>query len=328
MGVSTTFVSTCHCRCVQKLFLRLLTLLLFLIPQEMRLNSFQNQRKEYLKLASLSILGLDSHMTSQDTNELLRNGQAETRSPVALFISDFDLEGLKDSITIIGVNSLPIILDGKLEEFWPLILVVVAILRTVVPFLFHQTHAEIHKLAFAAKFNGIAQQVVQYLLQPSTVHSNVARQMGRQVGTNFHPIFVPRLRFDGKHDRVDRRPQMRRVTLNVDPSGGQFGIIEHVIDHGQEQITTVGHHFEWFLDGFFHSIAGFNENQVGQADNAIERSSYFVTHHGELSYLGLSLFRNSMLCRLQLTLRIFESFCDRFESVLVEAQLYGHGQGR
>ncbi|MCW2318749.1 hypothetical protein M2322_004318 [Rhodoblastus acidophilus] len=132
------------------------------------------------------------------------------------------------------------------------------------------------------EFDGVGQQVQQDLSQPH----GIADQRVRQIVINLdrkvqHPLFALH-----RHDLgqiLDGVAKAKRRALQLQRGGAELGEVQHVIDDVQQRLAgdLDARDEPLLLRGQFCA-----RQQIGQADDSIERRPDFVAHIGDEHALG------------------------------------------
>ena len=87
---------------------------------------------------------------------------------------------------------------------------------------------------------------------------------------------------EGSGNRLDGRLQRPGYLLEIDVSVGEFGIIEYVVDDGQQQVPARINHLDRLGQVGIQSILILHY-QFGYTKDTVERGPDLVTHHGKMS---------------------------------------------
>ena len=119
------------------------------------------------------------------------------------------------------------------------------------------------------KLDGIAQQIIQNLLQSLGIRFVPLRHICANIGSD--PQSSPRrisLHLNGRRDTIQRRLQIHgRSYVQVEIARGEFGVIQDIVHDCAQEFARRGNH----AHGFFLKLIEWRVVQErGHADNAIQ----------------------------------------------------------
>ncbi len=134
------------------------------------------------------------------------------------------------------------------------------------------------------EFDGIIQQVDQDLPQFDSIGANVMRHVGGALTYQAH-IFL--LRSHGEHalKLVKHAAQINVAFIQRDAPGLDFRQIQHLIDERQQMLAAALNNRQT-LPRLRRQIRRMRQ-QLGKAENRVERGAEFVAHIGEKRAFGV-----------------------------------------
>ena len=132
-------------------------------------------------------------------------------------------------------------------------------------------------LAALGEFEGVVDEVGEYLVQPHGVGQHrlrhVRRHAGGKVQTLRRGIFPEQAgHVAGDTGRIDRN------AFQLQLAGLDLGEVENVVDDGQQAVTRFDDHFGISLQALVEAGAG---QKLGHDHEAVQRGTDFVAHGGE-----------------------------------------------
>ena len=132
------------------------------------------------------------------------------------------------------------------------------------------------------KLDRIAGEIEQHLPQPCGVADHFRRQPLVDIGRDFE---LPGLRSRRQQfgDVLDQCRKRERAMFEIDLAGFDLGIIEQLLDQGQQRVARGFHRL-----GIGHLLGRQRriQQQSAHADDAVERRANFVRGHGKETRLG------------------------------------------
>ena len=147
--------------------------------------------------------------------------------------------------------------------------------------------------AALGELDRIAGEVEQNLAQPRRVADHPRRQALVDIAADFEALCLgarPK-QLDRLLDKGRERERPRR---EIEPAGFDLGEVENLLDQRQQRFPRGFHRFQiGLLLGGQRRVA----EQIGHAENAVERRADLVRHHGEKTRLG-AVGRLGLIARL------------------------------
>ena len=139
-----------------------------------------------------------------------------------------------------------------------------------------------HHFTLVRELDGIAHQIVQHLTEPQRVAAQVARHIRSDRVHDFDTFFLGAQRGDGG-DRFQNVIQRKLHGLQCQHAGFDLGIVQDVVDDGQQRIGRQLHFFQIVaLLGRKRCLA----HQPGHADHRVHRRANLMAHGGQKVRFG------------------------------------------
>ena len=150
---------------------------------------------------------------------------------------------------------------------------------------FGQELAAYDDFALAGEFDGVVDQVGQYLAQPERIAAHQQRNVRRrQLGDQFESLAFSLL---GEHGGgfLDQFTQVELDIFQFHVPGFDLGEVQDVVDDAEQMPAGLQHGIGIALLG---GIQGGAEQQFGHAQHPVHGGADFVAHGGEKFALGLA----------------------------------------
>ena len=134
-------------------------------------------------------------------------------------------------------------------------------------------------LAGLGELDGVADEVEQHLGEAPLV-APAERQVGRDLDAQREPL-LGRQRLDGRDDRLHHLRQRVVVERQGELAGLDLGQVEHVVDQAEQVPAARLHALEHLADLLGHLAVDAVQDQLGVAEDGVERRAQLVAHVGQ-----------------------------------------------
>ena len=136
--------------------------------------------------------------------------------------------------------------------------------------------------AALGELDAVAGEIEQHLAQPHRIADHAARQRVIEIGRDLEALAL-RPRRQELDRLLDQRRQIERPRLEIEPAGLDLGEIENFLDQRRQRLARGLHRLG--IGRLLGRERGI-EQQIGHADDAVERRANLVRHHGQEPRFG------------------------------------------
>src|SRR5712664_2090504 len=229
-----------------------------------RLQNSGSDWQTEIKAASTAGCALQAKRSALQFHQALGDGQAQSCALDTLAGFPQAVKSIEDALLLVGRNPGPVITYLHLDLAFKLL------------------SRQLDAPTFRSKFDGIADQIHQYLLESGCVgvNSQAANGKSRECLS-----FFLRKRAQGADDFRENAPHRQVFEGKLHPAGLDLGKIQNVTDK-PEQMPSAGRDMgDITLLALIQFATARVGQEVGKSQDRVERSAQFMAHGGQESVL-------------------------------------------